>query len=243
MGKIELISEYDHLLEKLSNMPDILSCIEEMCGVFEINFITYHLAFHEGKAIDTPYVKTNYPANWVRQYLIMNYVDVDPVAQSGFRRALPCLWSDFDWDKPDIIPFATDAEKHGVGSAGYMIPISDRHHRRAMVNFSSALPTDIWAKKIQQIAPVLGECAELLHRKAVVDLYGKEDPHPPLSPRELECLSLVANGGNAKSIANKLEISAHTVRDYCKSARHKLGCATLFQAIHMATMERLINPV
>ncbi len=243
MMKIKLTTKYDGLLEKLSAMPDIISCIEELCQFFDIDFITYHLAFHEGKAIDTPYVKTNYPAQWVRQYLVMNYVEVDPVAQAGFNRALPCFWSDLDWGGADAIPFAEDAAKHGVGGSGYMIPITDRHRRRAIINFAGNMDAESWAKKIVALRQVLAECAELLHRKAILDLYGKEDERPPLSPRELESLYWVAQGKDAKSIGIILEISEHTVRDYCKSAKHKLGCATLFQAIHLATMLRLIDPV
>lgn len=235
-------SEYDEFLEELSNEPEIVQCIDMIGAQFGIKFVTYHLAFHEGKAIDTPYVKTNYPADWVRQYLIMNYVEIDPVAQGGFSRALPSLWSDLDWSDPAVVPFLEDAIRHGVGGSGYLIPVTDRRRRRAIVNFAHPEEPDTWAKRISKIDTVLGECAEVLHRKAIVDLYGKEDERPALSPRELQCLSWVAQGKDAGAIAIILGISEHTVRDYCKSAKHKLGCATLFQAIHRATMLRMIDP-
>ncbi len=241
MKPTSLVSEHDKFLEDLSALPDVNACIDAICAYFKIEFATYHLAFHEGKAIDTPYVKTNYPSDWVRQYLVMNYIEIDPVAQSGFARALPCLWADLDWSDPKSGTFVEDAIKHGVGGAGYLIPVTDRRRRRAIVNFASPIDPEKWATKIEDIAVVLGECAEILHRKAILDLYGKEDERPALSPREIQCLSWVAQGKDAGAIAIILGISEHTVRDYCKSAKHKLGCATLFQAIHKATMLRIID--
>ena len=38
-----------------------------------------------------------------------------------------------------------------------------------------------------------------------------------------------------------LGISEHTVRDYCKSAKYKFGCATIIQAVHEATKQRLLD--
>jgi len=242
MGKSDLTDEYDRFFDLLSSMPDINACIDAICSEFDIQFVTYHLAFHEGKAIDSPYVKTNYPSNWVSQYLTNEYIDIDPVAQSGFKRALPCLWSDLDWSTAEAIKFQEEAEKHGIGSQGYLIPITDRRRRRAIVNFAAAIDSPQWPEKIQSIFELLQECAEILHRKAIVDLYGRDDERPALAPREIQCLTWVAQGKDAYSIGLILGISEHTVRDYCKSAKHKLGCASLFQAIHKATMLRLIDP-
>lgn len=236
-----LTSKHDEFLERLSETEDIVSCIDRICVEFEIDFVTYHLAFHEGKAIDTPYVKTNYPADWVRQYLIMNYLEIDPVVESGFDRALPCLWTELDWSKPEVADFVADAVKHGVGGSGYLIPLTDRRRRRAMVNFACVTDPVSWERRVADLAPTFFECAAILHRKAIIDLYGQEDVRPALTPRELQCLSWVAQGKDAGAIAIILGISEHTVRDYCKSAKHKLGCATLFQAIHKATMLRLIQ--
>ena len=125
-GQMIFSARHESLLEKLSKSTDIVLCIDEMCRYFEIDFITYHLAFQEGKTIDMPYIKTNYPADWVRQYMIMNYMDVDPILKNGFARALPCLWSDLDWRRHELLPLMRDAKKYGIGSSGYIIPLIDR---------------------------------------------------------------------------------------------------------------------
>ena len=242
MGTLGLTDEYDRFFDELSRLPDINLCIEKICSEFDIQFVTYHLAFHEGKAIDSPYVRTNYPATWVSQYLTNDYVEIDPVAQSGFKRALPCLWSELDWSSEQAVSFKDDAQKHGIGTSGYLVPITDRRRRRAIINFASPKKESVWADHIREIKSLLQECAEILHRKAIVDLYGADDEKPALSPREIQCLTWVAQGKDASSIGLILGISEHTVRDYCKSAKHKLGCASMYQAIHKATMLRIIDP-
>jgi len=236
-----LREDHDDLLEKVSDEPSIDRCIALICSEFEIDFVTYHLSFQEGKQIDTPFVRTNYPAEWVREYLVRNFVEMDPVAQAGFQRTLPCLWSDLDWSSEQAQLVAKSAQNHGIGSAGYMVPVTDRLQRRAMVNYSSKGPCESWVAFIKNHAIVLAELAEILHRHAIIEMYGSADERPALSPREAECLTWVAQGKDAATIGLILKISEHTVRDYCKSAKHKLGCATLYQAIHKATLLRIID--
>ena len=62
-----------------------------------------------------------------------------------------------------------------------------------------------------------------------------------LSPREIEVLSLLADGLVAKQIAEQLEISCYRVRDLKESARLKLGASTTPQAIAMAQRRRLLR--
>jgi len=236
-----LRGEHDELLERVSEEKSINHCIALMCDALPIDFVTYHLGFHEGKQIDTPFVRTNYPAEWVREYLVRNFVELDPVAKAGFQRSLPCLWSDLDWSGSDAQAVAESALAHGIGGAGYMVPVTDRNKRRAMVNYSARGECEPWIEFVKDHTHLLADLAEVLHRHAIVEMYGREDERPALSPREVECLSWVVQGKDAATIALILQISEHTVRDYCKSAKHKLGCATLYQAIHKATLLRIID--
>ncbi|MEL6946228.1 MAG: LuxR family transcriptional regulator [Pseudomonadota bacterium] len=232
---------FDGLLERVSNETAIDACIEIICSALKVDYVTYHLGFHEGKAIDSPFVKTNYPGEWVREYLVKSFVDFDPVARVGFNRALPCFWSDLNWNDHQAQEVARSAEGYGIGLSGYLVPVTDRRRRRAMINYSSNMADPQWRLYVADHAELLAELGEILHRHAILEIYGREDDRPALSPREIECLSWVVQGKDAATIALILDLSEHTVRDYCKSARHKLGCATLYQAIHKATLLRLID--
>lgn len=43
-----------------------------------------------------------------------------------------------------------------------------------------------------------------------------------LSPREIEILELIGNGYTSKKVAEKLNLSVHTVRTYVKKIKRKL---------------------
>ncbi len=231
----------NNLLERIDSLQDTQTCIEDISSTLNIDFVTYHLAVHNTFLYNSIYIKTNYPAEWVRQYFIRNYSAVDPVLKNAYTGASPGLMSDLDWDDPKVVPFKEDAALHGIPDSGYFIPISDRQGRRAVMKFCSSDGQDLWTKKVSQLSTVLNKCALIVHDMAVADIQGSNDNRSLLSPRERECLFWVAHGKDAISIGKILGISEHTVREYCKSAKRKLDATTLYQAIHRATLLHLIN--
>jgi len=96
------------------------------------------------------------------------------------------------------------------------------------------IPVDEWAELVRRCRNEWIEIAHLIHRKAVYELHGENDPVPALSPREIECLHWTALGKDYKDISVILGISEHTTRDYLKTARFKLGCATISAAASRA---------
>lgn len=62
----------------------------------------------------------------------------------------------------------------------------------------------------------------------------------PLTPRELEILSLVADGLANKEIAARLEISAHTVKTHVQSLFTKLGADSRAAAVAIGVRRGLI---
>lgn len=62
-----------------------------------------------------------------------------------------------------------------------------------------------------------------------------------LSVRELEVLSMYANGGNETSIAADLGISRSTVKEHTREARRRLGAKTTTQAVALAVATDLIH--
>jgi DNA-binding CsgD family transcriptional regulator len=64
-----------------------------------------------------------------------------------------------------------------------------------------------------------------------------------LSPRERECLELVARGKSDWAIGRILRISQHTVHRHIESAKRRLGVSTRIQAIVYALYDRQISLV
>lgn len=170
-----------------------------------------------------------------------DYVKIDPVVQEGFARQLPFEWS-------ELAPSARarelmlEALQHGVGLAGYSIPISDKAGRRALFSINYAAPDAAWEEKLALHREEWAELAHLLHRKAITELHGDVDPVPHLGPRELECLTWTARGKSSKEVAILLGLSEHTTKAYLKSARFKLMCSNLPEAVTKAIKLHIINP-
>jgi DNA-binding CsgD family transcriptional regulator len=62
----------------------------------------------------------------------------------------------------------------------------------------------------------------------------------PLSPRELQCLSLAVRGQTTKEMSLKLGISERTIQFHFDSIRSKLGAANRREAIAKAISEAVI---
>lgn len=55
-----------------------------------------------------------------------------------------------------------------------------------------------------------------------------------LTDREMEILTLYAEGWQEKDIVAELRLSRHTVYGHMKNARHRMGARTIAHAVHLA---------
>ena len=65
------------------------------------------------------------------------------------------------------------------------------------------------------------------------------EPRALLTPREIEVLAAIGEGLTNKAIAQKLEISLHTVKFHVESLFRKLGARTRTEALARAAERRL----
>ena len=224
----------------LTESPDVQTALERIKELYGLHHIVFHMGQTTVASTDSPFVRTTYPDVWVSRYFLKQYVDVDPVVREGFSRQLP-----FDWREltltPDTMVMMVDAVQHGVGPYGYSVPIVDRTARRSLFSINSTLEEDAWDEFVKTHNEKIQEIAYQVHRKALEELFGELDPMPQLGPREIECLTWTARGKDYLAIAQILSISGHTARGYLKSARFKLECATLSQAVAKAITLKLIE--
>ncbi|MBY3211809.1 helix-turn-helix transcriptional regulator [Rhizobium laguerreae] len=231
---------YPKAFSAMKNASTVATALDEFQLHYPVDFVTFHLARTIVDSVDAPFVRTTYPDSWVSRYLLNDYINVDPIIREGFSRQLP-----FDWREIDIPAnahqFMMEAELHGVGNNGVSIPIVDKS-RRSLLSINSQRSDEEWTPIERQFLPEWLELGFLLHRKAVFELHGENDPVPSLGTREIECLHWASRGKDSKDIGKILGLSEHTARGYLKSARYKLGCPTLSAAIAHAVHLNLITP-
>lgn len=81
---------------------------------------------------------------------------------------------------------------------------------------------------------------ELLPAAGILRPAGPGEPPETLTPRELEVLSLVADGLSNKEIARRLGISEHTVKFHVNTIMSKLGARSRTEAVVTAARLGLI---
>lgn len=228
------------LLLRVVDERDFNAAIGLVRSAGQYAHVVYHMPFRTMAPTDMPFIRTTYPSSWLGHYVQQQYQHIDPVILDGFNRIEPFFWDELDRRTPDHEAFFKDAEAHGAGRTGFSIPLSDKSNRKALFSVTSNLPDAEWHAKIAEERETLLQVGDVLHRKAVQQVYGS-DPGPALAPREIECLYWTALGKDGPTLSGILGISEHTVRDYLKTARLKLGCHTIAQAIAEATKRRLIT--
>ena len=232
---------FTHAHNAIKSAKDVASAVFILQQNYEmIAHVTYHLGHTiSNELVDAPFVRTTYPDKWVARYLLKGYVTVDPILREGLTRRLPFFWSQVD-TKHEHMELFRDFYENGFGLEGYCVPITDKNKRHAVVAINAPLDSKHWERYVATHQTDWINLANLIHRKAIIELHGQNDPMPQMSPREIEVLYWASRGKEAKDIAIILDISEHTVRAYTRSVRFKLDCANLTQAVAKAAMLHLI---
>jgi LuxR family transcriptional regulator, quorum-sensing system regulator CinR len=216
----------------IESVPEMEAVVEKLRDLLLVDHVVYHSSKLGASPSVDPYIRLTYPASWIKRYLQMGYVDIDPVVREGFRRTLPFNWNELTIQNATEASFLADALSHGVGPYGFSIPVVSKRGHRALFSISSSRPEPEWKNYVAINLAVLVEIANRLHSRVIVEVFGEDRPH--LTMRELECLRWTALGKAAGEIAVILDISPLTVRDYLKSIRYKLDCVTSAQAVSKA---------
>ena len=216
----------------IESTPEMETAIAKLRDFLKIDHLVYHSSKLGASPSVDPYIRLTYPASWIKRYLQMGYVDLDPVVREGFLRTLPFDWSELKVQSAAEYAFLTDALAHGVGPHGYSIPVRSKHGHRGLFSLSFSRSQEEWVNFLETTQPALIQIANRVHRRVITEVFGEDRPH--LTTRELECLLWIARGKDTSDIAVILNISPHTTRDYLKSVRYKLDCVTSAQAVSKA---------
>ena len=217
----------------IDDTADMEAAIARLRDLLGVDNLVYHSSKLGASPSVDPYIRLTYPAAWIKRYLQMGYVDVDPVLREGFTRTLPFDWSELRIQTEREMTFMLDALAHGVGPHGLSIPLRSKRGHRGLFSVSTAGSAEAWTAFRKANLPSLIDIGNRLHRRVIREVFGEEHVH--LTNREVECLHWTSLGKDAVEIATILQLSPHTIRDFLKSARFKLDCATSAQAVSKAT--------
>lgn len=177
-----------------------------------------------------------YPSEWVRCFSEMRLQHIDPVFHHANHSSLPFFWDADDFrasltaDQRQVL---CEAARFGVVH-GYTIPIHSPRSPYAHRASCSVVPDSPEIDARSYFAVQLMACYLFEAAARLVNLEIEAAQHAHLSPRERQCLELVAQGKDDWAIGRILNLSERTVHNHVESAKRRLGVATRTQAVVQA---------
>ena len=224
-------------LETTSEISDLQGVTEEFRDHFKIDHLIYHWVSASGQQ----YGCGTYSDAWVARYLGRDYVRIDPVIQGCFQRFHPVDWKRLDWSSKAARAFQAEAIEYGVGNQGYSVPIRGPNGQFALFTVSHHCDDEAWARFTGKHRRDLILLAHAFNQKALeFEPVKVATPSQPLSPREVDAITLLAIGYSRAQVADTLTISEHTLRTYIESARFKLGAMNTVHTVARALSRGLI---
>lgn len=237
---MDMEAKLRHLLMTLEKAKDMSALQSAIMGLRD-HYKVAHIAYHWVSADGGHYGCGTYPTAWVQHYIDQDYLRIDPVVQGCFQHFHPVDWKALNWSSKAATAFRGEAIAAGVGNQGYSIPLRGPRGQFALFSLTDSATDAQWAAFTEIHWRDLLVCAHSFNQKALE--FGM-DRLPvvakPLSPREVDVLTLLAMGYSRGRVAQRLSISEHTLRAYVETARFKLGAANTMQAVARAVSEGLI---
>lgn len=183
----------------------------------------------------------NYPDGWQREFVQQRYYAHDPVHVACQRAARPFFWRDL----PELMALSRPqrailarAREAGL-TDGLTMPVhvpGDFSGSCSFATVARAVPADL-APSAQFFGCYAFEAARRLARR------DRGLPCEPirLTPRQLDCLVLVARGKTDSETAALLGISRETAQEHVEGAKAKLRVATRTQLVARALYSGLIT--
>lgn len=200
-----------------------------------------HVIYHSVNSTGRQYAIHTYPPDWQRVYMENDYARIDPVVLGAYQHFHPVDWKRLDWSTPQARGFLNEAIRHGVGNQGFTVPIRGPSGQFALFTVSSSMNDEDWAAWCEGHVGDLIVIAHFVNRKALEIEGDRATPTAqPLSPREIDALTLIAMGYSRAQAAESLSISEHTIRVYIEGARHKLGAQNTVHAVARAMSSGLL---
>lgn len=239
------------LIDAAERGADLAPALDEIVRGFGFDTFMYAFSGHTPKPANDSrmYVFTTAPREWVMRYDQRAYVECDPRVRCSFESCLPFIWDQTSerGKSEQVDAFLDDALAYNVAS-GVSFALHVVLPARTLFSLNSSIPVISDARR-SEIAHDLGDMVlfgqyfQELFVKAFLE-RGLAPPAQgaPLSPREMQCLQLSANGMTSLDIGEKLGIAERTVNFHFGNILSKLGALNRHEAIAIAVRRGLVTP-
>jgi LuxR family quorum sensing-dependent transcriptional regulator len=184
-----------------------------------------------------PFHFNNWPRAWQMHYARENYLHIDPLVRYALTSGAPATWTDVLAALPRNDPgrrVCAAAVEHGF-LEGMVIPLRNGDGDIGMVTMGGDRHklTGDEATFLTAISSAVFFAAEALEpvARAVAN-------RGAFTPRELDCIALLANGLTDAEIAKALGLSRETIVSHMENARRKVGAKSRAHLLSIAMRYR-----
>lgn len=213
----------------------LLEAVAGQLGFAVFALVLDHAGFGSGRPGAEPI--TTYPDAWRARFLAAGYGDIDPVHAACRQRVMG-----FCWDRLGTIITLTPSQSailresrcFGLGK-GFTVPLHLPSRASGSLSFAAApgvLISNASCYLAQVVAAIAGEVAIRLAGAAT---------SIRLTPRERQCVALLAAGLTDRGIGRELQLSEETVTKYLNAARRRHGLRTRTQLVARALCDGVID--
>jgi len=233
MSQFQDVQEFIRLARSVETLSDLRSLLESTTKSFGFTYfmLGHHINLIRGSLVHL----SNYPLDFVQEMSTRVHFSDDPVMRACQTRTASFRWSEIR----SLIPISqhqeemlTNCERAGIGE-GFTVPASIPGECLGSCTFAartgetfdeSVLPA------VQYIGSFAFEAARRLAKREAL-ARGTTDEVPMLSPRQLDCLVLIAQGKSDGDAGQLLGLNKGTVHEYIENAKRKYGVASRVQLV------------
>lgn len=144
--------------------------------------------------------------------------------------------------EPQVVVIGTQALSYQKQSLRYTYP---QLQDSALVLLMTSVCEEEWSRQVDAVINVYDSASQIVSKLQSALEQSQTNPYSDsheLSERERDVLTLVANGFANKEIADRLNISVHTVVSHRKNIAHKTGVRSVAGLTVYAILNNLVDP-
>ncbi len=241
MSQFQDVQAFVREANRITEIADLQPLLED--ALKELGFHHYALVHHTpGWDLPDSVIRlNNYPENWLNIFISRGYFSDNPVHCASQRSLTGFMWSQL----PSLIQLTsrhrqllTDWQTQGFGE-GFTVPVNIIGEATGSCSMSvrsgDVFPTQS-LPAAQYIACFAFEAARRLSKNKIV-VRLKSNSGKSLTPRQMDCLILVAQGKSDWDISKILGISDQTVHQHIETAKKKYGVSSRTQLVVRALFD------
>ncbi|ACB96542.1 helix-turn-helix transcriptional regulator [Beijerinckia indica] len=243
LGKYSLahVVEYQRRIDSADSLCALSHLTEEMCLSLGFPWFTLIRGKQLAKRDDRSILLTSYPQDWVDHVLKEKRHLDDPVHFAASRLVNGLSWNEIGQYvtlNSRQIETLESARRHGLNT-GFTIPLRLDGFENAMFSMAKRKANVITSEE-RLLACLVGSVTFARAHALVTADAGIFTP-VHLSPRQVDCVALLAKGYSDFEIARQLGISPETVREYITKARRSYGVKRRFQLAILAVRDGYLD--